>query len=166
MMARGDGGWLADLRLRLDAAETAWNRWILAYGPDLQRQFLGRFGLGQWPRMVAAMAGGLMLVGALVAAVVLWRREPVDPAAAAFARLERKLARAGVGRKPGEGPRDYTERAARALPAAAEAIRAAGAEYIRLRYAPGGDPRRVAGLRRRVARLRLPRTGARKRETA
>jgi len=154
MMARGDGGWLADLRLRLDAAETAWNRWVLAYGPQLQRQVLGEFGLGQWPRMVAAMAGGLVLAGLLVAAVVLWRRPPRDPAATAFARLERKLARAGVARRPGEGPRDFTERAATALPAAGDAIRAAGAEYVRLRYEPGGDPRRAASLRRRVRRLR------------
>jgi transglutaminase-like putative cysteine protease len=154
MMARGDGGWLADLRLRLDAAEMAWNRWVLAYGPGLQRQFLGRFGLGEWPRMVAAMAGGLGLVGLLVAAVVLGRRSRTDPAAAAFARLEGKLARAGVVRRPGEGPRDFTERAAAELPRAGEAIRAAGGEYLRLRYGPGGDPRQAARLRRKVRRLR------------
>ncbi len=158
LMARSDGGWLKAVRLRLDAMEVAWNRWVLAYGPELQTRFLGRFGLGRWPRMVAAMAAGLALTGGLVALAVLrGRRSQRDPAARAYARLERKLARAGLPRRPAEGPRDFGERAAAAFPRKAAALRAIHADYIRLRYTEGAGGEALARLRRSVARLRLPR---------
>lgn len=160
MMARPERGWIQAVRLQLDAAETAWNRWVLAYGPELQRRFLGRFGLGEWPRMVAAMAAGLVLAGGLVAAWVLLRRRPArDPAAAAFRRLERKAARAGLPRRSGEGPRDFGERLAAAFPERAGALRAITATYLRLRYARSAEAEDLARLRRGVRALRLPAAG-------
>jgi transglutaminase-like putative cysteine protease len=155
-MARPERSWLKTVRLQLDAVDTAWNRWVLAYGPELQRQFLGRFGLGEWPRMVAGLALALMVAGGLIAAWILVRRRPRrDPAAAAYARLERKLARAGVARAPAEGPRDLGERAAAAFPGKAPELRAITDAYIRLRYAETAGADELKALRRRIRRLRL-----------
>jgi transglutaminase-like putative cysteine protease len=158
MMARRERSWLKAARLQLDALDTAWNRWVLAYGPALQRRFLGHFGLGEWPRMVMGLAAALAVVGGGVAAWILIGRRPSrDAAAVAYARLERKLARAGLVRAPGEGPRDFGERAAAALPDQAAELRAITDAYIRRRYAATGDDGELARLRRRIAGLRVPR---------
>ncbi|MFA9460203.1 transglutaminase TgpA family protein [Thiohalorhabdus sp. Cl-TMA] len=152
LMARADGGWLRGVRLRLDALETAWDRWVLGYDAEAQRAVLGRVGLGQWPRMVGALAAGLVLSGGLVALLVLWRgRVRSGPVEAAFGRLERKLARAGLPRHRAEGPRAYAERVAGSRPDLAREVRDLARLYIRLRYEERGGPNDVRSLRRRVA---------------
>ena len=67
----------------------------------------------------------------------------------------RKLAARGVARSPHEGPRDYAERAARALPSARRAILRIGALYIALRYGAHAGAAGVARLERMVRELRL-----------
>jgi len=66
----------------------------------------------------------------------VWRRrEPEDPARIALRQLERKLARQGVARQAGEGPRDYLQRAARMLPAQHDRLTELMHRYLELRYA-------------------------------
>lgn len=157
-MARSDGGWWQGFRWQLDALVTAWNRWVLAYGPGQQRQLLQRLGLERWPEMVTLLAGALGVAGGSVALWVLARRRPwPDPPARLYARFERKLARAGLSRAPTEGPEAFGERAAAVFPQQAHTIRAVTAAYNRLRYGVGEDPATLAQLRRWIARLRLPR---------
>ena len=72
----------------------------------------------------------------------LARPDPVQSAWRAFCR---KLAARGVERAPHEGPRDFAERAARALPAARRAILRIGALYIALRYGARGQPDAAPG---------------------
>jgi hypothetical protein len=67
----------------------------------------------------------------------------------------RKLAARGVERSPAEGPRDYTTRAERALPAALRTILRIGALYITLRYGSRASAAGAAQLRRLVRELRL-----------
>jgi hypothetical protein len=78
-----------------------------------------------------------------------------DPVQRAWRTFCRKLARRGVARAPHEGPRDYSTRAARALPASRGAILRIGAQYIRLRYGPHASRPGVLKLRRMVRELRL-----------
>ena len=54
-----------------------------------------------------------------------------------------------------EGPRDFSMRAARALPVARRSILRIGALYIGLRYGAQWSPERAAELRRRVRELRV-----------
>jgi hypothetical protein len=72
---------------------------------------------------------------------------------AAWLAFCRKLGAKGLERSPHEGPSDYSERAARALPAAGEPIRVIAALYITLRYGAGPSGEGAAELRRRVRAL-------------
>jgi len=58
-----------------------------------------------------------------------------------------------VARSPHEGPRDYSERAARSLPAAGDPIRRIAALYIALRYGREQPPTESVELRRLVKEL-------------
>ena len=155
-MARGMG-WLQTLGLRWDAVNALWDRWVLAYGPELQRRLMDRIGIDGWVRKAGALLAGIGGALALALALALWRLRPPpeDPAAAAWRRLSRKLARLGLGREPSEPPLAYARRLERAAPALAPELRPIIALYLELRYgATGRDRRRLRELRRRVARLR------------
>jgi hypothetical protein len=66
-----------------------------------------------------------------------------------------KLAARGVERAPHEGPRDYSERAARALPSARRPILRIAALYIGARYGAQAGSAAIGELRRLVRELRL-----------
>ncbi len=126
-----------------------WNRSILAYGPELQQQFLRRFGIQDWYRMTLVLT--VLVVGflAVLGAILLWQARPRDiddPALREWTRTCLALARRGVARFPHEGPRDYAERVGRDRPdLAADMARISGL-YIGLRYA-GVDDADHAALR-------------------
>jgi hypothetical protein len=155
LLIRADLAWLRDLRFRLDAVTNAWNQWVLGYNPERQRQFLQRLGMPQpdWRRMTAALA---ILGGIALLALVAWtlrRRQARDPVLVVWDSLSRRLSRRGLARRASEGPIDYAERVAAALPAAAGEIRAIATEFAALRYADDTADRRNSfdRLRRRVA---------------
>jgi hypothetical protein len=81
-----------------------------------------------------------------------------EPSVAAWERLCRKLARAGLARSPSEGPTAYARRVAGSRPDLAQPVRDAADAYVRLRYqAP--DPHHPApvllgDLLRRVRRFK------------
>jgi hypothetical protein len=107
-----------------------------------------------WRSLGAALA---VFLGAMIVALAAWSLRTYarpDPVARAWLAFCRKLARKGLARAPHEGPRDYAERSAAALPDAAEPIRAIAALYIALRYGAGAPREQVAELRRRVGAFR------------
>ena len=98
----------------------------------------------------------------LAVALLVWslrRLTRPDPVQRAWAVFCRKLARQGVAREPHEGPRDYSTRAARALPASRRSILRIASLYIGLRYGQkaGARPSRpsTARLQRLVRELRF-----------
>lgn len=134
------------LRYRLEMAwdliNAGWDRWFLAYGPELQRDFLSRFGLPDLRSMILALTGTLTAMLALIGAFLLWQARPRgvrDPVQAAWLRFCRTLERAGVERRADEGPRDFAARAAAAHPRQAVTIRRIAALYAALRYRETGD---------------------------
>jgi transglutaminase-like putative cysteine protease len=153
--------WLRGVRYRWEALAHQWNLWVLGYSPERQRELAARLGLrnADWRSLTAAL---FTLLGAIMVLLLAWslrgslRADPVQRAWRAFCR---KLGAKGLERAPGEGPRDFAERAAARLPAAREAIEAIGALYLELRYGPQGRGARarggVAELRRRVRELKL-----------
>jgi transglutaminase-like putative cysteine protease len=153
--------WLRGLRYRWEALAHQWNLWVLGYNPERQRELAERLGLrnADWRSLTATL---FTILGVITVLLLAWslrgslRADPVQRTWRAFCR---KLGAKGVERAPGEGPRDYAERAAARLPAAREAIERIGALYLELRYgqSAAGPPARsgIAELRRRVRELRL-----------
>ena len=140
-----------------DAANTHWNRWVLGYGPELQRELLAAIGFddARWSRrlpMLFALALGATVVVSIVLTVVLARgyrtRRRIDPAQRLFASFARRLTQLDVPpRSPTETPAAYARRAQRALPSAAERIERVLAAYLQARYEPDTDGRALAELR-------------------
>jgi len=148
-------GWLNSLRLSWDNLNYAWQRWVLGYQGEQQMQVLRN-----WFGSADLRLLGLVAVGAvalLLAALALWlfkpwRREG-DAQQRLFRRFERLLARHGLRREPGEGPRAFAERAARRLPAQAGAIQAFVVLFEAQRYAGReGAPGELARSLRRLRR--------------
>ncbi|HUS24614.1 MAG TPA: DUF3488 and transglutaminase-like domain-containing protein [Candidatus Binatia bacterium] len=132
---------LALLRLQLevgwDMVTVAWNRWVLAYGPQLQLDFLRRFGIDDWSKMVLALTVLLTATMGVLGALALRRTRPrhaPDRALAAWRRASRRLARRGLVQAPHEGPRDFAQRVARERPDLARAVEALARAYVAARY--------------------------------
>jgi transglutaminase-like putative cysteine protease len=156
LLLRPELAWLRALRYNWEAITHQWNLWVLGYNPARQRELMSVLGLREadWRSLAAAL---VTVLGVLVAGLLAWslrRHARPDPVARAWQAFCRKLARRGLARAPHEGPRDFSERAAEALPAAGEPIRRIAALYIALRYGAHAPPERVAELRRRVGEFR------------
>jgi hypothetical protein len=157
LMQRPEFEWLRDLRYQWEAAAHKWNLWVLGYNPERQRELMSLVGMrdADWRSLTATLFTALGLMTVLL---LLWSLRHVarpDPVQRAWRAFCAKLAARGVERFPNEGPRDYAERAARALPAARRVILHIGALYIGLRYGPHASARRAKQLRRLVRSLRL-----------
>ena len=108
----GDGtGWLAQLRFRIGALNNGWNQWVLNYTPERQRGLIETLAeaLGRWSVLGAIGA----LLALLYLGFTLRRRAETDPVDALYSALSQQLARAGLARRPDEGPNAYAERLAR-----------------------------------------------------
>ncbi|MBI1943297.1 MAG: DUF3488 domain-containing transglutaminase family protein [Betaproteobacteria bacterium] len=157
LLLRPELEWLRELRYNWEALTHQWNLWVLGYNPERQRELMSWIGMrdADWLELASTL---FALLGAFVAALLLWslgRFARPDPAQATWELFCRKLRARGVARAPHEGPRDYSERAAGALPAAGEAIHRIGALYIALRYGRARPPAALAELRRRVRELQF-----------
>jgi transglutaminase-like putative cysteine protease len=156
-LSRTDFEWLIGLRNQWEALAHRWNVWVLGYNPERQRQLLSFVGIpdADWRALTATLFTILGIITALLLAWSLRRLTRPDPVQVAWRRFCRKLASRGLERAPNEGPRDYSERAARALPMSRLAILHIGALYIRLRYGSERGSSGIAELRRLVRELRL-----------
>jgi transglutaminase-like putative cysteine protease len=144
------------LSLSWDAANTAWQRWVLSYDQARQRELLAQFGFEDVNPL--RLFGLLALLIALVMGlyVVLTRQQVPrpDPVQRAYITFCRKLAHVGLERAPQEGALTFAERGARQLPQLADAIRAITDFYLRLRYGGKEDIELGREFTRRVASFR------------
>ena len=124
------------LRLSWDAANTAWQRWVLGYDRARQHELLAQLGFEDVNPL--RLLGLLALLIALVMGfyVVLTRRRAPrpDPVQRAYFAFCRKLEQAGLVRAPQEGALSFAERSAHQLPQRAVPIHAITQFYLRLRY--------------------------------
>ncbi len=149
----------AMLQAQWDWANAEWNRWVLGYGPDLQQEVLGRFGLDDWSDMILALTVAITLIlGVLGLGLMrqfLPRRE-ADPVQQLWRKACKRLARAGFSQRPDEGPLDFAGRVTAGRPDLATAMDRVCALYLRLRYLQQPDAAGTAGTgrsgRRRCAR--------------
>ena len=152
---------LRALRNRWEAVAHKWNVWVLGYNPERQRELMLSFGMrnADWQKLSALL---FAFLGLMTLALLVWslrRLTRPDPVQRAWALFCGKLARHGVVRESHEGPRDYSTRAARALPASRRAILRIASLYIGLRYGEKAGEKAsrpsTARLQRLVRQLRL-----------
>lgn len=162
-MSRRSGDLLYRIQLRWDLVNTAWNRWFLAYGPELQGSFLGRMGLPDWQAMILALTGLLTVFLSVLGIALVWQARPrnnTDPMHAAWLKFCQRLAKAGYPRSGNEGPSAYAARVSHEQPEWQMQVRRISALYIALRYSgKSTDAQDQIKFRRAVAQFK-PKSGA------
>jgi transglutaminase-like putative cysteine protease len=155
-----DMPWLRNLRDRWDVVNQWWNRGVIGFDALRQQGLLQPFGIAraEASELVAIFAVGCALLVAVALGWALFQRREGDALDASMRRLQRKLARVGVVRRTGEGPKHFLARAARALPGQRNALERLGELYLRSRY--GHDeppPESVIRFRREVKEFKARR---------
>ena len=136
-MDQGAWGKIQDrLRLTVDAVEMQWIRFLLAYDFEFQQRLISRIGIQNATRMtlaaiLASLLGGILL---LLKMMLQRRKGKADPVVLEWRKLCLRLARAGVERKPPEGPLDFINRARRFFPKQESALAELRDLYLLLRY--------------------------------
>lgn len=151
-----DNPWLQKLRFGWDFLNGGWNLWVLSYNQERQMQLLARlgFGLVSWQELAVGLLVG---VGGLLLGFALFMlrgggRASVDPVVRSYRRFCARLAKAGLERRPAEGPVDFAARVVGARPELKPAVEEITALYVELRYGAGQGE--LAELRRRVRAFR------------
>jgi transglutaminase-like putative cysteine protease len=157
-MARNPPQWLRNLRLNWDTLANQWNQWVLGYNSERQFAFLTRLGMESitWQKLALNMAAGTGLLVALFALFMLrhlTKRQP-DKVQAAWLKLCRRLAKAGLPRAAHEGAQDYAGRVAAARPEIAGTMRDLASRYSALRYGAVQDEHAQQEFLRRTAALK------------
>ena len=158
-LARMEMTWLKSLRLQWDAINYQWQRGVVGFNIERQRDFLREFGLDN-PRpvqLVAVIACMALAWGLAVLGFARIHRTRSAPEVALWSRACRRLARAGLARRPDEGPLDYAERAAARWPRWSALFRTIASSYAQLHYGPRGEQREALLARLRASVNTLPR---------
>jgi transglutaminase-like putative cysteine protease len=156
-LARLDMTWIKNLRLHWDAVNYQWQRGIVGFNVQRQRDLwhdLGLDGVRGW-QLVAIAAGMLMVWGVGLLWLGRWLVHRRDPVLAIWTRLCHRLARAGLPRRPHEGPLAFAERAAARWPQWRGLLQRSATTYALLRYGPFDATRgeRISALRAGIAAL-------------
>jgi hypothetical protein len=154
-------GLLRQIAYSWDAVNTQWNRWVVGFSQDRQRDILEGFGVRDvdWRTVAIWLIVGVLATGGATALLLLVRtlHNQKEPVVSAYESLCRKLAQTGVKRAPHEGPRDYLQRLMRLRPAVAQKVGPLFEAYITLRYAANVDNHSsgVRAFRWQVRRFRV-----------
>lgn len=155
---RGRGDFVMNLQARWDWVNNGWNRLVLAYGPELQAEFLKRFGLVDWSDMILALTVLTMTILSVVGLLMMRQFAPApnrDAALKLWMQAQKKLLRRGIVQRPDEGPRDFVQRMHEEHPAAAAAMNPVLQVYLKLRYLQEPAPELQRQLTQLVRKLRL-----------
>ena len=150
-------GLLRQIAFSWDAMNTQWNRWVVGFSQDRQRDFLEGLGMRDvdWRSIATWLIAGVLATGG-VAGLFLYMRAlqtQKDPIVAAYERLCKKLAQTGIKRAAHEGPLDYWQHLKRLRPSAAQKAGPLFETYVALRYA-ANTGKRSRGVRDFIWRVR------------
>lgn len=137
-LRRSGSALFTQLEARWDWVNANWNRWVLAYGPDLQKQLMGRFGLEGWRDLMLSMIVALSLVTGIFGLIALRRARPThntDESLRLWRKATARLAREGLLQRPHEGPEHFAARVVGEKPEWAQAMQRLLAAYLASRYA-------------------------------
>jgi transglutaminase-like putative cysteine protease len=139
-MLRPEYSWLRQVRNGWEAVATQWNRWVVTYDSNRQRNLLKSFGLDDFSHLKAFGATSIA-IAFLMAGLYGWAQlrrndDKLDTLDKVWARFSARLAPFGLARNLAEGPLDYAERLASARPADADTLSSICTRYASLRYRP------------------------------
>ena len=152
-------GLLRQIAFSWDAMNTQWNRWVVGFSQDRQRDFLEGLGMREvdWRSMAIWLIVSVLATGGAVGIFLYVRAVQTrkQPVVAAYERLCQKLARTGIKRALHEGPVDYWQRLTRLRPNIAQQAAPLFETYVALRYATSaeGQSRSVRDFVWRVRRF-------------
>lgn len=140
-----------------DAVNMTWTHWVIDYTPERQRDFLENLGFDtpDWLNLVLILAGAICLCFFVIAVIMLYPKNKLDPIVKTYQLFCKKLERRGVMRFDYEGPVDFAQRAAKTIPDSAEDIWSISDLYIQLRYGEQVSDGYGRELRKRVRGLIL-----------
>ncbi len=151
------------LLLSWDAVNAAWNRWVLAFGPDSQLRLLRFAGIPEpsLRHLLAALVISMGLGLAWLASRSQRRHAgPPDPLQKSYSLLCRRTARAWRARHPAESAAEYAAAAIHARPDLAVELARLFETYAQLRYERQPDREATARFAAAVRRFRPGRAPA------
>ncbi|MFC6806358.1 DUF4129 domain-containing transglutaminase family protein [Methylophaga thalassica] len=106
------------LKNNWNAFNTAWDMWVVSFGPERQLELLSKLGMSNpnWQKMTVVLTLLFVLTGLVMMLSVWFKRPHHDPGVALYQRFCKKLARLGIEKADHEGPQDFARRAQAALP--------------------------------------------------
>lgn len=146
------------INARWDWVNDRWNRWVLAYGPDLQAQFLRNFGIEDYSDMILALTIGTTLMLSIIGLILLRQFSPVnnpDVALKLWRKAGRRLARAGYTQGAQEGPQDFVRRIISQNSKLADPLQRLLKAYLHLRYLEQPDEAALREMTAATKALRL-----------
>jgi len=141
-LSRGEAGWLSAMALRWDRVNHGWQRLVVDFDDDSQAELWERLGLD--PPLLWQLTLAVILVAGAWSALLLgwrppmprrWRRDRLPVHERAWRRLERRLGRGELARRPGETGSVWLTRIAGAFPEQAELAQALARRFDTLRFA-------------------------------
>ena len=112
-LRRSSSRLFTQLEARWDWVNSQWNRWVLAYGPELQKDFLSRFGIEGWRDLMLSLIVALSLITSVFGLLAIRRAMPArnpDQALRQWQQAMARLARDGLIQRPHEGPQAFVDR--------------------------------------------------------
>ena len=153
--------WLQPLANTWDLVDSRWNRWVMEYSFADQVQLLRlaglNVGIGRGAAQALVVGAGLLAAGwFLLLALVRPRDRRADPVARDWRRFCTALARAGLKRRPHQGPISLLQTIRAERPDLADQAEAIIDLYVGLRYRGQDDEAARTTFHRAVRRFTPP----------
>jgi transglutaminase-like putative cysteine protease len=148
--------WLKQSRQLWQSIDYKWQRWVINYNTDSQSKFLSELGIKDWTALAGWLSAGVTGITLLLSWFMLKSQKIAqDKTLLAYRRFCRKMAKAGMQIKPGEGPQAFSERARNQRQDLALQISKITAIFIRLRYEQAAGAGDLQLLKQLIAELRV-----------
>ena len=156
ILARHDYALLRKLYLHWDTLNNGWNQWVLGYNNQKQFELLSKlFGSSySLQNLLFWLIGSIMLVMVIISYFLLkTARAYLNPIQKVYKSYLVKMSRMNLIPAIGEGPQDFSVRAALHLPAQAEVIKEISEIYNSLRYSKNFSAEQLHHLKNLINQL-------------
>ena len=143
------------IRNNWDALDNAWNQWVLAYGPELQKEFLQKLGMAKpdWQTMALWLVIGFAVLSLMLSFYLFYHLPKRAPVSKLYNIFCQKAARAGVVRSKNQGPLDFSTQLKQRYPHLNKQLDHITSLYIELHYGKGAAS--IADLHQAIKQLKF-----------